>query len=205
MVSRIWNRGKGMPACCLMRNTRVLKSNSIGKLLPEEIAVLCGESEKMKIYKYPYQTGQEVQILDAAIYDDPDSALGGEIEIENAREDLEARKHFVGALYDLSAPSKDIEVNPANQWNSYHITIDYEENKGEVVLNGKLINSFPLRGPKWEEMVVESKFSKSDAEESVYLGEARWKGFGKYSKGHISFQDHPGLVAFKNIRIRELN
>lgn len=158
-----------------------------------------------KKYKYPYQTGQEVQILDAAIYEDPHSALGGEMEIQNALEDLEARKHFVGALYDLSAPSKDIKVNPANQWNTYHIKIDYRSNKGEVKLNGTLINSFPLQGPEWEALVKESKFSKSEAEESEYLGDARWSGFGKYSKGHICFQDHPGKVSFKNIRIRELN
>jgi len=158
-----------------------------------------------KKYKYPYQTGQEVQILDAAIYDDPASALGGEMEIENALEDLEARKHFVGALYDLSAPSDAIVVNPANQWNTYHIKIDFASNTGEVVLNDKLINSFPLQGPEWEAMVKESKFSRSDSEESEYLGDARWTGFGKFSKGHICFQDHPGRVSFKNISIRELN
>lgn len=158
-----------------------------------------------KKYKYPYQTGQEIQILDAAIYDDPASALGGEVEIENALEDLEARRHFVGALYDLSAPSDAIEVNPANQWNTYHIKIDYGTNSGEVVLNNILINSFPLRGPEWEEMVKDSKFGRSAQDETEYLGEAGWTGFGKYSKGHICFQDHPGMVSFRNIRIRELN
>ena len=58
-----------------------------------------------KKYRYPYQTGQEIQILDAAIYDDPNSVLGGEIELNNIMEDLEAHKHYVGALYDLSPPT----------------------------------------------------------------------------------------------------
>ena len=153
-------------------------------------------------YNYPYQTGPEIQILDPAIYDNPQIALGGDMEINNALEDLEVHKHFVGALYDLSAPTKLNIARPANQWNSYHIKIDYKTNLGEVVLNGKLINSFPLRGKEWTAMVEDSKFNKS--EESEYLGDARWYDFGKFSKGHICFQDHPGEVYFRNIRIKEL-
>jgi len=158
------------------------------------------EDEK---YNYPYQTGQEIQILDPAIYNDPKIALGGEMEINNALEDLEARKHFVGALYDLSAPTELNVAKPANEWNSYHIKIDYKANRGEVILNDVLINSFPLQGPEWEAMLQESKFSRS--EDSEYLGDARWYDFGKYSRGHICFQDHPGEVSFRNIMIKELD
>lgn len=158
------------------------------------------EDEK---YNYPYQTGPEIQILDAAIYSDPQIALGGEIEINNAIEDLEAHKHFVGALYDLSAPTNYEISNPANQWNSYHIKIDYKANSGEVYLNDILINSFPLRGAEWDAMIQKSKFSRS--EESPYLGDARWYDYGKSQKGHICFQDHPGMVSFRNIRIKELD
>jgi len=158
------------------------------------------EDEK---YNYPYQTGQEIQILDPAIYDNPKIALGGDIEINNAIEDLEARKHFVGALYDLSAPTELNVVKPANQWNSYHIKIDYKANRGEVILNDVLINSFPLQGPDWDVMLQKSKFSRS--EDYEYLGDARWYDFGKFSKGHICFQDHPGEVSFRNIMIKELD
>jgi hypothetical protein len=158
------------------------------------------EDEK---YHYPYQTGQEIQILDPAIYENPAIALGGDIEVNNAIEDLEARKHFVGALYDLSAPSKTDVARPANQWNSYHIIIDYKANRGEVILNDVLINSFPLEGPEWEAMFQKSKFNRP--EEAGYLGDERWKGFGRFSKGHICFQDHPGKVSFRNIKIKELD
>jgi hypothetical protein len=156
-----------------------------------------------KKYKYPYQTGQEVQILDGAIYDDPYSVLGGEIELQNVLEDLEERKHDVGAVYDLSAPTKKNISNPAGKWNSYHIRIDYNANLGGVIFNGVPVNSFPLKGPEWEAMVAESKFSKS--EDYEYLGDARWFDFGKFSEGHICFQDHPGTASFRNIKIRELD
>ncbi|TLP82811.1 DUF1080 domain-containing protein [Maribacter sp. ACAM166] len=161
-----------------------------------------GVNEDRK-YKYPYQTGQEIQILDAAIYDDPNLVLGGEIELNNVLEDLKARKHYVGALYDLSAPTKLNVSRPAEQWNSYHIKIDYDANRGDVIFNDTLINSFPLKGPEWETMLKKSKFSKS--EDYEYLGDARWYDFGIFSEGHISFQDHPGKVSFRNIRIKELD
>ena len=158
-----------------------------------------------KKYNYPYQTGQEIQILDPAIYDNPKIALGGDMEINNAVEDLEVHKHFVGALYDLSAPTELNAAKPASEWNSYHIKIDYKANRGEVILNDILINSFPLQGPEWDAMLLKSKFSKSESEDSEYLGDARWYDFGKFSKGHICFQDHPGEVSFRNIMIRELD
>jgi len=158
------------------------------------------EDEK---YNYPYQTGPEIQILDPAIYKDPQIALGGEIEVNNAIEDLSAHKHYVGALYDLSAPSELNVARPAGEWNSYHIRISYNANLGEVFLNDVRINSFPLSGPEWDSLFQLSKFNRP--EEAEYLGDERWKGFGKFSSGHICFQDHPGKVSFKNIMIKELD
>jgi len=155
-----------------------------------------------KMYKFPYQTGMEIQILDPDVYKAPTSVLGGEIELNNILEDKD-NKHFVGALYDLSAPTKLDAAKPADEWNSYHIKIDYKANLGEVRLNDILINSFPLHGPEWEAMVQQSKFVKH--EENEYLGDARWYDFGKFSKGHICLQDHPGKVSFRNIRIKELD
>lgn len=158
------------------------------------------EDEK---YNYPYQTGQEIQILDHEIYKDTTIVLGGPIEVQNVLEDLKERKHYLGALYDLSAPSVLDAAKPAGEWNSYHIKIDYNANIGEVILNGISINSFPLKGAEWEALVEKSKFNKS--EDFPYLGDARWYDFGKFSKGSICFQDHPGRVAFRNIKIRELD
>ena len=51
-------------------------------------------------------------------------------------------------------------------------------------------------------MLRKSKFSKS--EDYPYLGDSRWYDFGKFHKGKICFQDHPGEVSFKNVRVREI-
>jgi hypothetical protein len=156
-----------------------------------------------KKYKYPYQTGPEIQILDAATYDDPNSVLGPEIERQNVLEDLEERKHFVSAVYDLFPPSILDASKSAGEWNSYHITINYDANFGEVIFNGIKVNSFPLKGEEWDQKMKESKFSRSDEDE--YLGDARWYDFAKFPEGHICLQDHPGKVSFRNIKIRELD
>jgi hypothetical protein len=155
-----------------------------------------------KKYRYPYQTGPEIQILDPYVYENYKSVLGGEIEENNILTDIKERKHFIGSLYDLSAPSKDMFVYPSNKWNSYHIIINYEKNLGKVILNNRLINSFPLIGQKWDSMIRKSKFSKS--EDYPYLGDSRWYDFGKFHKGKICFQDHPGEVSFKNVKIKEI-
>ena len=36
-----------------------------------------------KKYKYPYQTGPEIQIIDTDIYDNPEIVLGGQVELNN--------------------------------------------------------------------------------------------------------------------------
>ncbi|MBT8238053.1 MAG: DUF1080 domain-containing protein, partial [Croceitalea sp.] len=43
----------------------------------------------------------------------------------------------------------------------------------------------------WDAMVAKSKF-------------ADWEGFGKYQTGRIGLQDHGDIVAFRNIKIKEL-
>ena len=132
-----------------------------------------GVSEE-KIYEHPYVTGPEIQVIDADIYgDDPDH-----------------QKHTVGALYDMIPPSTK-PSKKAGEWNKYHITVDYNKNKGTVFLNGIIVNSFPLAGPEWDSMVENSKFRDMS-------------GFGKYKKGHITLQDHPGIISYKNIKIKRL-
>ena len=122
----------------------------------------------------PYLTGPEIQIIDADIYGD----------------DKENQIHTTGSLYDMIAPDH-VMSKPAGEWNSYHIIIDQEENKGSVIHNGMEINRFPLYGPEWDALVAKSKFSEMSS-------------FGKYKEGHLCFQDHPGVISYKNIQIKRL-
>ena len=125
-------------------------------------------------YHEPYYTGPEIQILDDERH--PDSKAG--------------TTHRSGALYDMIAAPEGV-VNPAGEWNTYEITIDYDSNKGIIVMNGEEVVTFPVSGPEWEAMVADSKF-------------ADWEEFGKVSTGLIALQDHGHQVSFKNIKIKKL-
>ena len=65
-----------------------------------------GVNEDLK-YRFPYQTGPEIQIIDIAIYDDPEKVLGGEIELNNVLADLEEKKHYLGCLLYTSPSPRD--------------------------------------------------------------------------------------------------
>lgn len=125
-------------------------------------------------FNEPYLTGPEIQVLDNQGHPD---AQNGPI-------------RQAGALYDLSEPTEDA-TKPAGEWNEMVITINYDENTGTVTLNGTRVNEFPLHGDEWGNMVKNSKFSD-------------WEHFGKNRTGHIALQDHDDRVAYRNIRIREL-
>ena len=127
-----------------------------------------------KTYEHPHVTGPEIQVIDADIYGD----------------DPDHQKHTVGALYDMIPPSSK-PSKKAGEWNKYHIIVDHNKNKGTLFLNGIIVNSFPLTGPEWDSMVENSKFRDMS-------------GFGKYKKGHITLQDHPGIISYKNIKIKRL-
>ncbi|WP_190810599.1 DUF1080 domain-containing protein [Flagellimonas sp. S3867] len=125
-------------------------------------------------YGQPYLTGPEIQVLDDENH--PDAKNG--------------TTHQAGALYDMIAPSEKV-VKPADEWNTVELTINHETNQGQVLLNGTKIVEFPVHGPEWDDMVSKSKF-------------AGWEGFGAYKTGKIGLQDHGDIVAYRNIKIKEL-
>ncbi len=122
----------------------------------------------------PYETGPEIQVLDDEKH--PDAKNG--------------TTHQAGALYDMVAPSEKA-VKPVGEWNMVELMVNHGENKGIVILNDKKIAEFPVNGPEWDKMVADSKF-------------ADWDGFGIYKTGKIGLQDHGDIVAFRNIKIKEL-
>lgn len=122
----------------------------------------------------PYQTGPEIQVLDNDKH--PDGKNG--------------TSHQAGALYDMVSPAKDV-TKPIGEWNTCVISINHKTNAGSVSLNGTLLVEFPVNDPEWSEMVSKSKF-------------ADWEHFAKYTTGRIGVQDHGDMVAFRNIKIKEL-
>ncbi len=127
-----------------------------------------------KKYNVPYKTGPEIQVMDDDKH--PDAANG--------------LSHRSGALYDMVAPSESA-VNKVGEWNTCMIEINHKSNSGKVWLNDVHIVSFPVNGEGWDAMVSKSKFKN-------------WPGFGKYKTGKIGLQDHGDVVAYRNIKIKEL-
>ncbi|MEP2236979.1 MAG: DUF1080 domain-containing protein [Maribacter sp.] len=121
-----------------------------------------------------YQTGPEIQILDNDKH--PDAKAG--------------TTHQAGALYDMVSPAKDV-TKPVGEWNTMVITVNHKEHKGSVTLNGTEMVSFSVANEEWDAMVAKSKF-------------AGWDGFGEYTTGKIGLQDHQNVVAFRNIKIKQL-
>ena len=94
-----------------------------------------------------------------------------------------------GSAYGLYAPPAGI-VKPFGEWNSSRLVV-----RGRHVehwLNGKKVVEYELKSPEWTAKVAASKFSK-------------YPNYGLASVGYIGIQgDHPGSVALRHIRIREL-
>ena len=89
-------------------------------------------------YKYVWQTGPEMQVLDNSCH--PDAKI---------------EKHRAGNLYDLIASPTE-SVKPANEWNLVKII----SNKGhlEFWLNGVKQVETTMFTPEWEAMISNSKF-----------------------------------------------
>ena len=126
-------------------------------------------------YEHPYQTGPEIQILD----DEWTEYIAERGNINRA-----------GSLYNLLAPSKVVS-KPSGRWNSYLLHIDHKANQGWLDFNGERVLDFPVHGSEWQALIDGSGFKD-------------WAGFGQAQKGKITLQDHGGKVAFRNIKIREL-
>jgi len=93
------------------------------------------------------------------------------------------------AAYGLYAAPAGV-VKPFDQWNSTRIIVNGAH--VEHWLNGTKVVAYELWSPDWKAKVAASKFVK-------------YPNYGLSKKGYISIQgDHPGTLALRNIRIREL-
>ena len=103
--------------------------------------------------------------------------------------DKRTRNHCAGSVYDLyDAPEGHLK--PVGEWNSTRIVA-----KGAHVehwLNGFKMVEYELWSPDWEQHLAKSKFKD-------------WPKYGRIKKGHFGIQgNHPGSLALRNIRVREL-
>jgi hypothetical protein len=103
--------------------------------------------------------------------------------------DNRTRDHCAGSVYDVyDAPEGHLK--PVGEWNSTRIVA-----KGAHVehwLNGFKMVDYELWSPDWEQHVAKSKFKD-------------WPKYGRIKKGHFGIQgNHPGALALRNIRVRDL-
>jgi hypothetical protein len=91
-------------------------------------------------YKYAWQTGPEMQVLDNA-----------------GHSDSKIIKHRAGDLYDLISCSKET-VKPAGEWNEVEIISN--NGKLDFYLNGANVVSTTAWDDNWKKMVAASKFKE---------------------------------------------
>jgi hypothetical protein len=103
--------------------------------------------------------------------------------------DGKSRLTASGADYGLYPAPAGI-VKPYGEWNTSRLLV--RGTHVEHWLNGKMVVSYELLSPDWKSKVAASKFSK-------------YPNYGLAASGYIGIQgDHPGSVALRHIRIREL-
>ena len=112
---------------------------------------------------------------------------GPEIQVQDNVDGHDMQK--AGWLYELYSSPVDAS-KPAGQWNQ--IVLRIAQDTCAIYMNGVRYARFKKGNADWNQRVAKSKFSK-------------FKNFGKATKGHICLQDHGNMVAYRNIKIREIN
>jgi len=127
------------------------------------------------IYKVPYVTGPEYQLLDVN-YPDP----------ENKLQDWQK----LGADYAMHVPDKSLmKVNPTGQWNNSKIVFD--NGHVEHWLNGVKILEFEAWTDDWFARKNSGKWENAPE-------------YGLARKGVLCLQDHGYPASFRNLKIKEL-
>jgi hypothetical protein len=97
--------------------------------------------------------------------------------------------HLAGSMYEFSSPPPDA-VKAVGEWNQLRIIA--KGNHIEHWLNGKKTAEFDIGNDEWNAKLAASKFK-------VY------PNFARAAKGHFGVQgNHPGTLALRNIRVREI-
>jgi len=130
--------------------------------------------------KYIYSHAPEIQILD-----------------NERHADNKLDSHLSGSLYDM-VPSHPSSHKPAGEWNQVRIL--FRDGFLQIWQNGVTTVNITIGDSTWNTLFEASKFS--GGLESWF---SDFEGFAEARTGHIGLQDHSDPVAFKNIKIRELD
>jgi hypothetical protein len=136
--------------------------------------VMYGVVEDPK-YKTAWMTGPEYQFIDD---------VGFPEKLEEWQK--------AAANYAMHVPNAQKQLKPVGEWNSTKIVVNGKH--VEHWLNGKKVASYDVGSADWNAAIKASKFDPE-----------KFPSFGKAPKGYLGIQgDHPGTLALRNIRIREL-
>jgi hypothetical protein len=128
-------------------------------------------------YNKVYWSATEYQLLDDANHPD------------GKRDIVKGFITSAGTNYGLYPVPKQL-AKPAGEWNSSRIVV--RGNHVEHWLNGEKAVEYDYGSPDWNAKVQASKFKD-------------WPHYGLAKRGFIAIQgDHTGMLALRNIKIREL-
>ena len=104
-------------------------------------------------------------------------------------DDNKKENHLAGCLYDMAGDAQVSKPKPVGEWNQVRLI----QNKGHLTfwLNGIKTFEGQMGSDEWNKLIQNSKFKS-------------WKAFATYPKGHIALQDHGAVVAFRDIRLKQL-
>lgn len=111
------------------------------KLTPNGNSGVIFQAQEDKKYRWPWQTGPEMQILD-----------------NNGHPDAKIKTHRAGDLYDMISSSPET-VKPVGEWNLLEIVAD--RGKLDFYLNSVKVVSTTQWDDNWRDMIAKSKFRNS--------------------------------------------